>query len=194
MGVNNGSKVAAARPKVGGAVYWAPSGTALPTNASTALGAGFKCLGPVSEDGVTPSRDTNVENIKEWDGSTLATLLTEENRTFEFTLYGIYDADALNFMFGAASVVTTPAAGASGTLVAITDKGGKPDKGVLVLEMTHGKVKQRKVVPVADPTVTDEGPYASGELRSYTVSVEALKDASGNFSYEYAELDDAPGV
>lgn len=192
MGINDGSKVAAARPKVGGALYWAPLGTAVPTTVSTALNAAFKCLGPVSEEGVRPARDTSIEKVKEWDGSTLASLLSDENRAFEFTLYGVHDADVLAFLFGSTSVTTTAAAGAVGTLINVADKGGKPDKGVLVIEMTHGGVKQRKVVPVADPTVTDEGPYVNSELRSYTVEVEALKDASGNFSYEYVELDDAP--
>lgn len=192
MGINDGSRVAAAKPKVGGGLYWAPLGTALPTDSTTALNAAFKCLGPISEEGVRPSRDTSIEKVKEWDGSTLATLLSDESRTFETTLYGIHDVDVLGALFGSANVVVTPAAGAVGTKIAVTDKGGKPAKGVLVLEMTHGKVKQRKVVPVADPTITDEGAYVSGELRSYTVEVEALKDASGNFSYEYTELGDAP--
>ena len=95
-------------------------------------------------------------------------------------------------LFDTANVVVTAAAGAVGTKLAVTDKGGKPEKGVLVLEMTHGGVKQRKIVPVADPTITDEGAYVKGELRSYTVKVEALKDSAGAFSYEYTELDDAP--
>ena len=187
MGINDGSKVAAAKPKVGGGLYWAPLGTALPTDSSTALNAAFKCMGPISEEGVRPSRDTSVEKVKEWDGSTLATLLSEESRAFEVTLYGVHDVDVLKFLFDSVNVVVTAAAGAVGTKLAVTDKGGKPEKGVLVLEMTH-----RKVVPVADPTITDEGAYVKGELRSYTVEVEALKDSAGAFSYEYTELDDAP--
>ena len=194
MGINDGSKVAAAKPKVGGGLYWAPLGTALPTDSSTALNVAFKCMGPISEEGVRPSRDTSIEKVKEWDGSTLATLLSEESRAFEVTLYGVHDVDVLKFLFDSANVVVTAAAGAVGTKLAVTDKGGKPEKGVLVLEMTHGGVKQRKVVPVADPTITDEGAYVKGELRSYTVEVEALKDSVGAFSYEYTELDDAPGV
>ena len=192
MGINDGSKVAAAKPKVGGGMYWAPLGTALPTDSSTALNAAFKCMGPISEEGVRPSRDTSIEKVKEWDGSTLATLLSDESRAFEVTLYGVHDVDVLGALFGSTNVVVTAAAGAVGTKIAVTDKGGKPAKGVLILEMTHGKVKQRKVVPVADPTITDEGAYVLGELRSYTVEIDVLKDASGNFSYEYTELGDAP--
>ena len=40
----NAEHVSAAKPKTGGAIYRAPLGTTLPTDASTALNAAFKCL------------------------------------------------------------------------------------------------------------------------------------------------------
>ena len=54
------TKVTAGKPKVGGALFRAPAGTALPTDAVTALAEAYKCLGYVSEDGVfqfTPLRE-----------------------------------------------------------------------------------------------------------------------------------------
>lgn len=194
MGANTNARVAAAAPKQGGGIYWAPLTTALPTDASTALAATYKCLGPMSEEGVRPGRDTSVEKVKEWDGSTLASLLSDESRTFEFDILGVFDADAMDFIFQQANVTVTPAAGAVGTKIATVDKGGQLPKGVLVLEMKYGNVKQRKVIPVGEPNVTGENPYIPGGLRGYTVTVEALKDSSGAFCYEYAELDDAPGA
>lgn len=194
MGANTNARVAAAAPKQGGGIYWAPIDTALPTDASTALAVAYKCLGPMSEEGVRPSRDTSIEKVKEWDGSTLASLLSDESRSFEFDILGVFDADALNFIFQQANVTVTPASGGAGTKIATVDKGGQLPKGVLVLEMKYGNVKQRKVIPVGEPNVTGENPYIPGGLRGYTVTVEALKDSSGAFVYEYAELDDAPGA
>lgn len=190
MGINNGSRVAAAKPKVGGGLYWAPLGTALPTDATATLAAAYVCLGPVSEDGIQPSRDTSIEKVKEWDGSTLASLLSEESRTFEALLYGVHDPDVLRYIFGTANVTVTPPTAAVGTKLAIVDKGGQMEKGVLVFEMTYGSVKQRKIVPAADATCTGEEPYVPGGLRGYTLEFEATKDASGAFSYEFDELSD----
>lgn len=190
MGVNNGSRVAAAKPKVGGGLYRAPLGTALPTDASTPLPAAFVCLGPISEDGIQPSRDTSIEKVKEWDGSTLASLLSDESRTFESLLYGVHDADVLNFVFGEDNVTTTPATSTTGTVIATADKGGQLDSSVLVFEMVYKGVKQRKVLPVAEASVTGEEPYVPGGLRGYTLEFEATKDDAGAFAYEYAELDD----
>lgn len=44
------SKVTSAKPKVKGAIYNAPLGSTLPTDASSELDAAFKALGYVSED------------------------------------------------------------------------------------------------------------------------------------------------
>lgn len=184
MGVNTGVSVAASKPKVGGGLYYAPLGTALPTDSSTALIAAYKALGPISEEGVQPSRDTNVEKVKEWDGSTLASLLTDESRSFEIVLYGVHDSDVNAYLFGSNAVVTAATAGA-GKKTAIQDKGGKPLDAVLVIEMRHGAGSHRAVIPVADAVITGENSWTAGGLKAYTLTVEAIKDASGNRVYEY---------
>ena len=51
------TNVAAAKPSAQGGVYYAPLGTALPTDATTALAATYVPLGYVSEDGISPSRE-----------------------------------------------------------------------------------------------------------------------------------------
>ena len=190
MGVNTGAKAAAAKPKVGGGLYYAPLATVLPTDASTALLPAFKALGPISEDGVQPTRDTSIEKVKEWDGSTLGQLLTDESRSFEIKLYGVHDSDVLTYLFGTDATIV-PAGAGVGTKISVLDKGGKPGNAVLLLEMRYGNVKMRKVIPVADAVITGEEPYAGGALMAYTITVEALTDASGTRVYEYSELDDA---
>ena len=57
------NEVTAGKPNVVGAVFRAPLGTALPSDAKTALIEAYKDLGYVSEDGVT---NTNRYDFKKW--------------------------------------------------------------------------------------------------------------------------------
>lgn len=186
--------VAAAKPLVGGGVYRAPLDTVLPTDATTALSAEFEALGYVSEAGVQPTRDTSVEKIKAWGGDVVAALLTDESKSFEFTLLEVFSEAVQKFVHGDANVTATAASGEDNSTLAVTDKGGKPDQQVIVFDMRHGDKRRRVVVPVADPVVTAEEAYTDGGLNAYTFTVEALKDESSVRVYEYLENDDAPGV
>ena len=106
MGVNTGISVSAGLPMVGGGMSYAVLGSVLPTDASTALAVAYKRLGPISREGVRPAPSTNIEKVPEWDGSTLAALLTEESRSFEVTLYGVYDSDVNAYLFGTNATVS----------------------------------------------------------------------------------------
>ena len=182
--------VAAAKPYAGGGIYWAPIGTALPTDESAALASAFIPLGYVSEDGVQPTRDTNIEKIKAWGGDIVAALLSDESRSFEFTLLEVFYAEVLKFVYGPENVTMTQATTTSGTKYAVTDKGGKRDNVVLVFDMRHGSKRRRLVVPSADYNVTGEEPYVDNALTAYTVTVEAIKDSNGVRVYDYGQSDD----
>ena len=73
------TNVTAGKPKTAGAVFCAPVGTTLPTDAVTALANTFKDLGFVSEDGVTRSISKSTTNIKEWGGGVV--LITQDEKT-----------------------------------------------------------------------------------------------------------------
>lgn len=190
MAAPDARNVAAAKPFAGGGIYWAPLGTALPTDESATLPAAFTPLGYISEDGVRPSRDTSIEKIKAWGGDIVAALLADESRSFEFTLLEVFYAEVLKFVYGAENVTMTPATPTSGTKYAVTDVGGKRDNAILVFDMRHGSKRRRLVVPAADYNVTGEEPYVDNALTAYTVTVEAIKDSTGVRVYDYGQNDD----
>lgn len=184
--------IAAAKPMVGGGVYYVAGTTPLPADASTPLSAEILAgaLGYVSDQGLRPTRSSNVEKKKAWGGDIVAALLADEERSFAFTLLEVFSAKVNEFVYGAGNVVVTAATTTTGTKVSVQDKGGKPDQGVLVFDMKHGAKRRRVVVPIGDPTVTGEGPYVDNDLYSYEVEVSALKDGNGVRVYDYLENDD----
>lgn len=190
MAAPNTRNVSAAQPKVGGGVYWAPLGTALPTDSSTALAAAYKALGYVSDAGITPSRDTSVDKPKAWGGDTVAALQTDESLSYEWTLIEVFSDEVRKFVHGSANVTLTPPAAGVGGKLAILDKGGKPANCVLVFDMKYGAKTRRVVLPVADNTVSGEAPFSDSDLSAFTLTSEALKDTSGVRVYEYTQNDD----
>ena len=72
--MTNVNNVTSAKPKVGGAIFSAPLGTPLPTDATTDLNAAFKPLGYVSEDGLVNENTASSENLKAWGGDIVDTV------------------------------------------------------------------------------------------------------------------------
>ena len=99
-GNNSVSNVTAGKPKVGGSLFRAPAGTDLPDDATTALAPAFKCLGYVSDEGVTNSTSIDSEEVKAWGGDTVLTPQTGKTDAFQLALLESLNVEALKAYFG----------------------------------------------------------------------------------------------
>lgn len=98
--MSKAQNVSTAKPKVGGAVWTAPLGTKLPTDALEDLGADFKSLGYISEDGLTNENTPESENIKAWGGDTVANVQTDKEDSFTYTLIEAMNENVLKQVYG----------------------------------------------------------------------------------------------
>lgn len=178
---NNALQVTVGKPAVGGSIWTAPAGTTLPTDATTALDNAFKCLGYVSEDGVTNSNSPETEAIKAWGGDTVLQVLTSKEDTFQFTLIEAMNLDVLKTVYGASNVTGTLQAG-----ITITANATPPEAAVYVIDMVYNNSHVKRVVmPAAFVSEVGDITYADGEAVGYETTLTCTPDAQGNTHYEY---------
>lgn len=180
---NNVNNVSAGKPKISGAIYRAPKGTALPTNATSDLGSAFASCGYVSDAGVTNSNTREVDDIKAWGGDIVLSVQTGKTDKVKFMLIEALNSEVLKAVHGGENV-----SGALATGLTVQVNAKELESAVWVIDMLlKGGVCKRLVIPDAKVTELGDTVYADGEPIGYDVTLTCLPDASGNTHYEYIQ-------
>lgn len=180
---NVATNVTTGKPNVSGAVYVGTIGTAtVPTDASTALGSDFTCLGYVSEDGLENNNEMTVSAIKAWGGMIVYRSLTELNDNFTLKLIESKNVDVLKSVYGDANVTT------SGGKTTVNVKAEDPQEKIWVFDLVlrDGDVK-RIVIPDGAITSRETIAYNDSDAIAYGITVSAYPDSNGVSHHEYME-------
>lgn len=177
---NNVENVSVGKPMADGAIFVAPAGTTVPTDATTALSEDFVNVGFISEDGVTNEVETDSEEIKAWGGDIVLTPMTSRSEKFGFTMIETNET-SMKLVYGADNVTV----GEDGAL-SIKHNGKEREEYVVVIETLFGKDRvRRNVIPRGKVLEVGEIAYKDDEPVGYETSVSALLDADGNTAYTY---------
>ena len=175
------SNVSVGKPKIGGAIFRAPLGTTLPTDAVTALDNAFVEMGYVSEDGVTNSNSPESDTVRAWGGDVVLTLMEGREDTFQFTLIEAKNVEVLKAVFGEDNVSGTLATG-----ISIQNTNEDLDDCVWVIDMIlRDNTVKRVVIPDGKVSEVGDITYSDSDAIGYEITLSAMPDEDGVLHYEY---------
>jgi hypothetical protein len=179
------SEIAAPSPKVTGGVRWAPFGTALPTDAVSALDPAFVTLGRVEQNGLERTEDRPEGKQYDWGGNLIAILQDHYGLQLKFKLLQMMNSDVQAAAHGHSNVTTTPATATTGTLITSHINGKLLDSGIWVFDAYYIKMTARLVVSYGRPTTVAGPKWSHKELATFDMTLEALPDNNNDFAIEY---------
>ena len=157
-----------------GAIAKAPIGTALPTDAVTALGSAFVAGGYVSEDGLKLTPSISTSDIRDWSGSLSWNMLQT-------------DEESLKVAFGDANVTATAATSSHGNQLSVSLNATLPERSSWAFSMKDGDHRIRVVVPDGQVTTVGEVSFTAGGAIVWPVTLSCYPDSSGNCIYIYTD-------
>lgn len=176
---NNTKNVSAGKGVVGGYIFSAPVGTALPTDYKTALNASFVNLGYVTDEGATFSVETDSNTFKDLNGDDIATSSGGKTRTLGVQFAEVKE-ESLKEVFGQTQVTV----GNSGDITIAHDNADMPHRSIVMELVLRDGRKWRRVLP--DAQVTEWGDLTV--LYSDLVKFEVTYTLNGtNPVYDYIQ-------
>ena len=172
--------ISAVRVGLTGAFSKGPSGTAAPTDATTAINVAYVDSGAISEDGVTLTLPDSGDKttIKMWQGGAqVRTLRTasEDLPTISFTFLET-NKTSVETYFG----VTVTQTATHGTFDYTV---GLPDPFAGVLDVIDGANIHRLHIPRAVKASVGDLVYKNDEPIGYEVTIEMEKDATAGYNF-----------
>lgn len=178
-------EVAAPSPNISGGLWRAPIGTALPTDTTTALNAGFVSLGYLDDSGVTRAENRPNNKAYAWGGSLVASLQQSYSVTYTLKFYQIMDPDVLKAVHSDGNVTVTAATSTVGTLSVTNLNPTLNVNAAWVIEGFYQVASFRIALPIARVTQVGNFAMTHKNLATYDVTLESFPDSSGNFGYQY---------
>lgn len=179
---NDATNVAVGKPKVGGAVFIAPLGTPLPTDAISELDPAFECIGYISEDGVTVTEERDSESINAWGGDSVYTTQSSYSESFAFTPIEINPVVA-KAQYGDENVTVE-----DGKMSIVHNSKEVPAKEIVIETVPNSKTLDRFVVPNAKLTEKGDLSLTDSDPMGRESTFAAQPDEAGNTAYEYLAI------
>lgn len=170
---------------VTGAVSYAPSGTAAPTDAVAALNVAYKDVGYISSDGVVETRDRSTQTIVAWQNSEVVrSVVTESSISVQFVMIET-NKSSVELFYGA----TVSAVDGSVEI----KPGATGGRRSIVVDYVDGADMVRLYLPSAEVQDIGDQTLTSGDAVMFDVTVVAYPGPNGYSAKKwYTKLDTTP--
>ena len=156
-----------------GMFFHAPSGTALPAYPTETLGAGWKEVGYIAEDGITWHHGRSAEPLKDWSNSIRRQLQTDATGTVSAPIIST-TSEVLGTLFGAANVTTAAATTAHGALNSVeVEEGVMSGEEAFLFLMKDGDDTFMLGTTKGFITSLDDVSFAPGSAITWSATVSA---------------------
>ena len=180
MATMNASEVGVGSARATGAIWVAPNGTTLPTDATTSLANTWKLLGFTSDAGVQISESSSNEAIRAWEGRTeVYNVKTEYTESVAFAPIQC-NSDVAEVMWGE-NMVTV---GEDGSILA-KHHGQTIEPICIVIETTPRENIVKRYCMTAQLTERGELTMDGTQVDGRSLTFNALADEDGITMYEY---------
>jgi hypothetical protein len=160
-----------------GAVYVAPTGTALPVDITTALNAAFVDYGLITEDGITAEPAMEQEILRSWQVlGRVRTIVTQRDFQVTFALQQ-WNELTLPFSFGGGTVT-----GVNPFIFTPTETQVR-DVRAMVIQWADGTRDFRLVIPEAEVTDLASFTLSKTAEAALGVTVNAISGAAAGYSW-----------
>lgn len=179
---NNAKYVVTGKPRTTGAVFMAPLGTALPTDASSELSEEFLPMGHISNDGLKNNNTAETENIEDWGGETVEVAQTSKEDTYGLKFIEVLNPNVQKLIYGEDNVTLTE------SQMAVKATADEAVGHVFVIDqITKANKIHRTVIPSAKISEVGEITYVRSEAVGYEVTLTASY-VNGVSHYDYYQL------
>ena len=169
---------------VTGAILSAVTGTALPTDETTALNASFKDSGYISDSGLKIGTNQNNTEITDWSGNVVRDILQSYGNQLSWE-HLEWNLESLKNFLGDANVTAVTTAGSPTKITAKFNGDEMPTKE-WVFNVKDGIRKLRVVVPNGKVSERGEISFTKGDAVKLPITLKTYPDASGNHIYVYS--------
>ncbi len=188
--MNKAENVSAGKPKIGGAIFTAPVGTPLPTNAVDALDPAFINLGYCSDDGLTNGTALEAEKIKAWGGVNVLVIQKSKDDTFKFKLIEAKSKAVLGYVYGEDNVSGTLE---TGLVVKVNNK-DVPERSIIIDMIMRENTLKRIVIPKCKISDVSDIVYTDEDAIGYETTVDCMPDSNGDTHTEYIQKVGTPSA